>query len=411
MLWLYRIGLWLYGCGIHLAAPFSKKAKLWLDGRGKVWLTLEKLPKDQKVHWFHAASLGEFEQGRPVIEELRKRLPTDFILLTFFSPSGYEQRKNYAGADLICYLPIDSKRNAQRFLELTRPKSVVFIKYEFWWFYFHEIANRKIPFALISAHFVANQPFFHPLWGKFWRKLLLLPNRLFVQDESSLALLSPYGIDCVVNGDTRADRVLQLRAEQFENSLLEKFSSKHKVIVAGSTWPADDRLLIEWLASDMGKDWKLILVPHDLKPAYLQSLQQSCGESLYRYTEQKQLRDSHRILLLDTIGMLSKVYRYGTIAYVGGGFGKGIHNLLEAVAYGIPVAFGPKYQRFAEAHKLLAMGAASVVSDASTFGAFVDSFEAEPIRYAAVTKQLNQWFAISGGSSQRIADWLEEKSA
>lgn len=411
MLWLYRIGLWLYGCGIHLAAPFSKKAKLWVDGRGKVWLTLEKLPKDQKVHWFHAASLGEFEQGRPVIEELRKRLPTDFILLTFFSPSGYEQRKNYAGADLICYLPIDSKRNAQRFLELTRPKSVVFIKYEFWWFYFHEIANRKIPFALISAHFVANQPFFHPLWGKFWRKLLLLPNRLFVQDESSLALLSPYGIDCVVNGDTRADRVLQLRAEQFENSLLEKFSSKHKVIVAGSTWPADDRLLIEWLASDMGKDWKLILVPHDLKPAYLQSLQQSCGKSLHRYTEQNQLRDSHRILLLDTIGMLSKVYRYGTIAYVGGGFGKGIHNLLEAVAYGIPVAFGPKYQRFAEAHKLLAMGAASVVSDSSTFGAFVDSFEAEPIRYAAVTKQLNEWFAISGGSSQRIADWLEEKSA
>jgi len=411
MLWLYRIGLWLYGCGIYLAAPFSNKAKLWVEGRKKIWHKLEKLPKDKKIHWFHAASLGEFEQGRPVIEELRKRLPNDFILLTFFSPSGYEQRKDYKGADLICYLPLDSKQNAQRFLELSHPTSVVFIKYEFWWYYFHEIANRKIPFALISAHFIVSQPFFHPIWGAFWRKLLILPNRLYVQDQSSFSLLSAYGINCIVNGDTRADRVLQLRTEQFEHSLFEQFSNHHKVVVAGSTWPADDRLLIEWVSSAAGKDWKLILVPHDLKPTYLQSLQQGCGESMYRYSEQKQLHDNHRILLLDTIGMLSKVYRYGTIAYVGGGFGKGIHNLLEAVVYGIPVAFGPNYQRFAEAHKLLAMGVANVISDASTFGKFVDSFEEQPERYAAVSQQLTAWFAISGGSSQRIAEWLEEKSA
>lgn len=410
MLWLYRIGLWLYGSGIHLAAPFSKKAELWVEGRKKIWQLLEKLPKDKKIHWFHAASLGEFEQGRPVMEELRKRLPQDFILLTFFSPSGYEQRKDYKGADFICYLPLDSKRNAQRFLELSHPTSVVFIKYEFWWYYFHEIANRKIPFALISAHFIASQPFFHPLWGKFWRKLLTLPDRLYVQDQSSLALLATYGISCDVNGDTRADRVLQLRAEPYSNPIFEQFSTHKKIVVAGSTWPVDDRLLIEWLASDAGKDWKLILVPHDLKPAYLQSLQQSCGDNLYRYSEQKRLHDNHRILLLDTIGMLSKVYRYGTIAYVGGGFGKGIHNLLEAVVYGIPVAFGPNYQRFAEAHKLLAMGASSVVNGASTFTTFVDSFEVQPERYAIVSQHLTEWFAISGGSSRRIADWLEEKS-
>lgn len=408
MYYLYRLGISLYKCGILLASLWQPKARLWLEGRKNWRRQLEDIPQDQPLCWFHAASLGEFEQGRPLIEAYREKYPEHYILLSFFSPSGYETRKNYTGVDKVVYLPLDSRRNAQDFLRLVHPQRVVFIKYEYWYHYFMEIGRLKLPFYLVSAVFQAHQPFFKPLIGRFWRKLLRQPTHLFVQDEASAVLLKTIGIDQVtVNSDTRFDRVATIRKLDFADKQLEAFCAG-KTLIAGSSWPKDEELLKHTFSSLQLADWKLILVPHDLYEDQLSKLQSALGPDCLRYSQHPspaQLRQS-RYLIIDTIGLLSKVYRYGQIAYIGGGFGKGIHNTLEAAVYGLPVIFGPQHAKFLEAADLLQLEAAFEIKDVASLQKKLVELTSDERLRDDIAARLQAYFDKKSGATARVMKHL-----
>ena len=368
MHFIYLLSLHAYGLLIKLGALFHPKAKAWVEGR-KNWR--QKLGAWQrgegKLLWMHCASLGEFEQGRPVLEAIRREMPDIRLVLTFFSPSGYEMRKNYATVDGVFYLPLDTPANARDFLGLLRPDMAVFVKYEFWHFFWKELGNRGIPTLLISAIFRPGQAFFQ-FWGGFFRKMLFLPDRIFVQDEASKGLLDRIGVTgAVVAGDTRIDRVLAMAEEKKEWKLLDDFCRDGKILVAGSAWPPDEQILVKWLRDPSSKGWKCILAPHEIGEETIHSLIQRLGEPAIRFTEAGNEQAAARILILDTIGMLAFVYRYGHVAYIGGGFGKGIHNILEPMAQGLPVLFGPRHEKFREAILLQEAGAAWAFRNAEEF--------------------------------------------
>jgi 3-deoxy-D-manno-octulosonic-acid transferase len=353
---LYQSGIALYSAALALAAPFNLKAALLRKGRKQTFNYLKStIQPNYQYTWFHAASLGEFEQGRPVIEALKQQHPELRVLLTFFSPSGYEVRKNYAGADLICYLPADTRNNASRLLNIVPVNAAVFIKYEFWYFYLKELAQRNIPAYSIAAIFRKKQFFFKP-YGGWYRNLLHLFKTIYVQDRDSLELLQQAGIHhALVAGDTRFDRVRAVAKTAKSFPLIEEFIDNcSKVIVAGSTWPADEELLVRVLADF--PEMKLILVPHEIHESHLAGIERKFV-GCKRYTKlngnQTNKSTTSNCLVIDTIGMLSSVYRYATIAYIGGGFGAGIHNTLEAAVWSLPVVFGPNYQKFREACELI----------------------------------------------------------
>jgi len=353
---LYNAGIAFYSFAITLVSPFHKKATLLHAGRRTVFSYLKQHvnPTDSYI-WFHAASLGEFEQGRPVMEALKERHPDSRILLTFFSPSGYEIRKNYTGADLICYLPADTKANAHRLLELVPLKAAVFIKYEFWVNYLTELDRRSIPAYSIAAIFRGDQVFFKS-YGKWYRKVLGRFRKIFVQDEASLQLLKEINItNADIAGDTRFDRVKAIASTARRFTEIEEFIGDcHKVLIAGSSWPEDEELLVRYLNEH--SDTKLILVPHEIHESHLDGIAKLLSDSR-RYTHLKTGEFSGTsCLVIDTIGMLSSLYQYATIAYIGGGFGVGIHNTLEAAVWKVPVVFGPNYQKFREARELIALG-------------------------------------------------------
>lgn len=353
---IYNSGIACYSAAIALAAPFHRKAALIARGRRQVFGYLEQHlePGDSYV-WFHAASLGEFEQGRPVMEALKALHPEARILLTFFSPSGYEIRKNYNGADLICYLPADSPANARRFLELVPLKGAVFIKYEFWSNFLTELNRRGIPAYSIAAIFRNDQLFFKP-YGSWYRQILYRFRKIFVQDSDSLQLLEKLSLtNATVAGDTRFDRVKAVAAMARQFPEIGEFTRDgRKVIIAGSSWPQDEELLAKYFMEH--PDSKLILVPHEIQEGHLAGISRLLPESR-RYTQLKagEFADL-RCLVIDTIGMLSSVYQYATVAYIGGGFGAGIHNTLEAAVWNVPVVFGPNYHKFREARDLIAEG-------------------------------------------------------
>jgi len=362
---LYLAGIKIYGLLISILSPFNDKAKKWVRGRrGLLARIAKEVDAEAQSIWFHFASLGEFEQGRPVLEAIRSHHPDIPIVITFYSPSGYEIRKNTPLADHIYYLPEDTPANAKAFIRLINPLLAIFTKYEYWPFYFRALAAQRIPLYLISAIFRPNQIFFKA-YGGFFRKTLDCVTHFFTQNEDSLDLLAGLGFtNASLAGDTRFDRVVALPQNRKYIPEIESFAEGAHLLVAGSTWPADEELLSRLHTRFPG--WRIIIAPHEIHEEHLRTIEKLFPQAI-RFSKSSQSATDHRsrnpdqpspttILIIDNIGMLSSLYGYGQIAYIGGGFGAGIHNTLEAAAYGIPVIFGPNYQKFQEAKDLLANG-------------------------------------------------------
>lgn len=358
---MYELFIILYNIGVWVASFFSKKVRTMWKGEHRTFRVLrEKIDPNAMYIWFHAASLGEFEQGRPIMEAIRREHPGYKILLTFFSPSGYEVRKNYDGADVVVYLPIDTKRNARRFLRLTNPVMAFFIKYEFWSNYLHMLKERHVPTFSVSSIFRPNQIFFRA-YGKGYGKVLDCFTHFFVQNEESRDLLKSIGIDCVsVTGDTRFDRVLQIRDAGKSLPIVENFvggtaEDRPHVFIAGSSWPPDEDIFIRYFNEH--RDWKLIIAPHVIGDGHMKQILGKLERKTVRYTEATTENVvGAECLIIDCFGLLSSIYRYADVTYVGGGFGVGIHNVLEAAVWGKPVIFGPNNKNFQEAQGLLKAG-------------------------------------------------------
>ena len=359
---IYNLIIYVYLLGVAVYSRFNEKVrKMWRGERDAFRVLREKVDPQAKYVWFHAASLGEFEQGRPLMERLRQQHPEYKILLTFFSPSGYEVRKNYEGADIICYLPLDTPINAIRFLRLIRPVMAFFIKYEFWYNYLHILKHRNVPVYSVSSIFRPDQVFFK-WYGRQYRRVLNCFTRFYVQNDISKELLAKIGITNVsIVGDTRFDRVLQIKEAAKQLPIVEAFISNVRVFVAGSSWQPDEEIFIRYFNEH--KDWKLIIAPHVIGEGHLQQIEKLLeGRKVIRYSENSENSDyseklrSADVLIIDCFGLLSSIYHYGDVAYVGGGFGVGIHNLLEAAVWDVPVFFGPNNQKFQEAQGLKKSG-------------------------------------------------------
>lgn len=364
MLLLYIIGIRLYIFLIRIFSLFNPKAKLFINGRKNTYTQIaQKINPNEKHIWFHFASLGEFEQGRPVLEKLKNLYPAKKIVVTFFSPSGYEIRKNYALADVF-YLPIDTAANAKRFIASINPEMAIFTKYEFWHFYFKELKDRHIPLYVISGIFRENQAFFK-WYGGFYRNILKSVTYFFVQNKESENLLKSIGLNNVtINGDTRFDRVYENAQSPKQLSLIESFIGNSPTLICGSTWPEDEKILSA--LPEKYPNWKFIIAPHEIHESHIESIEKQFSINSLRFSvfssSDQTLNAKHQTLIIDNIGMLSSLYQYGKVAYIGGGFGTGIHNTLEAAAFGLPVIFGPKYDKFQEAKDLIAIGAAKSIS-------------------------------------------------
>lgn len=404
---LYNLVIFLYDLAVHLAAPFSRKPRKMMKGHWVVYeLLRQQIDKDARYIWFHAASLGEFEQGRPLIERIRAKYPAFKILLTFFSPSGYEVRKNYRGADIVCYLPFDKPRNVRKFLNITHPEVAFFIKYEFWKNYLDELHRRGIPAYSVSSIFRRDQIFFK-WYGGTYRHVLKNFEHLFVQNEASKRYLAKIGIDKVtVVGDTRFDRVLQIREEAKELPLVEAFKGNNSfTLVAGSSWSPDEDLFIEYFNTH--PEMKLIIAPHVIDEAHLVEIVNKLKRPYMRYSradEQNVLRAD--CLIMDCFGLLSSVYRYGEAAYVGGGFGAGIHNTLEAAVYGIPVLFGPRHEKFMEAQQLLEKKGAYVIKDYADLSTLLDRFRSDSDFLRATGCEAGNYVKNASGATDKIMDAL-----
>ena len=405
---MYDIAIAFYAFIVRLASLFNKKAKKMLAGQKETFSILaENMDPQARYIWFHAASLGEFEQGRPLIEKIREEKPEYKILLTFFSPSGYEVRKDYAGADVVCYLPFDFRSNALKFLDSAKPEIAVFIKYEFWMNYLNCLKNRNIPTYIISAIFRPTQIFFR-WYGYRYRAVLNNFNWFFVQDENSLKLLNRFNhYNITISGDTRFDRVYQICERGKNLRLIEKFvqktAKKQLILIAGSTWDKDEEILIPFF--NQHPEIKLIIAPHETKESRIAELKNRIKRpcSLYSQTDEKSIEKAD-CLIVDCIGLLSSIYRYGEIAYVGGGFGAGIHNILEAAAYGIPVLFGPHYGKFKEAGELIAGKGAFPISNEEDFVARMNDLSVCSGLIQTTGEKTRNYVINNLGATQKIYD-------
>jgi 3-deoxy-D-manno-octulosonic-acid transferase len=363
----YYIGLQFYSLLIRFYSLFNKKARQFVKGRKGVFSKIaNEINPKQPVVWFHCASLGEFEQGRPLIEKVKKEHPAYQILLSFFSPSGYEVRKNYEIADSVIYLPMDGLKNARKFYRLVNPDKIFFVKYEFWYFYLKEAQKNDIPVYLVSAIFREDQFFFRP-YGKWYRNILKYFTHIFVQNENSKRILMENNITKVsISGDTRFDRVREIAAGTSKIPLAKEFVGDKKVLIAGSTWKKDEELLIHYM-EETDLDLKMIIAPHEVHESNIQRLVRAFTRKNVICFSEADLETVNEadVLIIDSVGMLSSLYQYGTIAYIGGGFGKGIHNILEPATFGLPVFFGPNYQKFKEAVDLIKLGGAFSINQYS----------------------------------------------
>lgn len=371
MFFLYNIFIYFYVLGIRAASLVNEKAKLWVKGRkgilGKIEEALAGDRDKKKIAWFHCASLGEFEQGRPVIEAFREAMPDHRIFLTFFSPSGYEIRKNYPGADHVFYLPADSPGMAAKFVKVLSPDIVFFIKYEYWYNYLAVLKQRGIPTYMVSAIFRSSQPFFR-WYGSWFRKQLNNLSWFFVQDEDSESLLRKIDIQQVsVSGDTRFDRVNAIAGQKKPVEGMDEFCKDSLVMLAGSTWPEDEKILLPFILETKTK-FKFIIAPHEVHKERIDGLMSQVGSGGLRFSQasDKNVREA-RVLVIDSIGLLASLYRYAFVSFVGGGFGVGIHNILEPAAFGVPVIFGPNYERFREARELIREGGATSIKNEEDF--------------------------------------------
>jgi len=407
----YNIFLWLYVTGVRIAAVWNSKAKKWLKGRKGIFNDIRSaIDPTSGVIWIHCSSLGEFEQGRPVIEKLKELRPNSKFLVTFFSPSGYEVKKNYAGADHIFYLPMDSRNNAKSFLDLVNPSLAIFIKYDYWYFYLSEIRKRKTNCLLISAVF-RNDQFFFKWYGSLHRTMLRCFTKIFVQDAESKALLETISINhATISGDTRFDTVSDI-AQKFERiPAIENFIGTARCIVAGSTWKEDEEMLQKAFLELSDNDIKLIIAPHEIHPASLNNVKKHFPESV-RFSELSGVAQQRAsaVLIMDNIGMLSRLYKYGDIAYVGGGFTRdGVHNVLEAAVYAKPVVFGRNYKKYQEAIDLLDHEGAKTFSDSEELYQILSTLLNDEDDYRLKCQASRTYVEKNVGATQKILNYIEE---
>ncbi|MEQ8703492.1 MAG: glycosyltransferase N-terminal domain-containing protein [Phaeodactylibacter sp.] len=410
---LYTIGIYLYGFALRLAALLHPKAQKWVQGRQN-WADHHRqlraaLPKDRDLFWFHCASLGEFEQGRPLIEALKQRTNPPLILLTFYSPSGYEVRRNYPEADAVTYLPLDTPAQARVFLEIWQPQLAVFVKYEFWFNMLRQLQQKEVPILLISGLFRPGQVFFKPFGGPF-RRLLKGFGHLFVQNEASGQQLEQAGITrYTVAGDTRIDRVQSIADGAPAIPIAADFCQSAPVLVAGSSWPEDEAYLLPYINQELPAAWKVIIAPHEIAEAHLQRIEQQLSLTVVRYGKVEghpEKLHAARVLLIDNIGMLSALYQYGRIAYVGGGFKTGLHNTLEPIAFGLPVLFGPRYHKFEEARYLVAQGGGFVIENADALSEALEKLQ-RPEAYQEASAKALQYIQQNQGATQKVLSWIE----
>ena len=389
---LYNTGIFAYQALLRLVAPFNPKARKWVDGRDD-WarqLALKLNGNMSPLVWFHAASLGEFEQGRPVMEAFRNRYPDHKILLTFFSPSGYEVRKHYAGADFIVYLPSDTPANARQFVSLVKPRVALFIKYEFWYNYLNELSLAGVPAVSFSAIFRPSQLFFKP-WGTFYRNTLRYFRCILVQNKESVDLLQSIGItNAILAGDTRFDRVADVAAAKKDIPIAQVFKAGQPLLVIGSAWQADMDVLIPFL-NQFDKPLKVIIAPHDIHDEEIERWRGQLTRRSVRFSQtSEEAAANAELLFIDNVGMLSSLYQYGEFAYIGGAFGKGLHNVLEAATFGMPLFFGPNYDRFQEAVDLINEGAAFPVSSTNEFTKLFQTQYTDPSESARISRNYVQ---------------------
>ncbi|MBR2772168.1 MAG: 3-deoxy-D-manno-octulosonic acid transferase [Bacteroidales bacterium] len=404
---LYTIGIWFYGLGIRVAALFNEKARLWVRGRRGLFAEMERTfaGKSNPV-WIHCASLGEYEQAKPLVEKIKQEQPDKQILVTFFSPSGYTQAVKKPIADYNFYLPLDLPHNARKFLDIVQPAAAIFVKYEFWYNFMQQLHQKAIPFYYISAIFRENQHFFKPS-GRWFAKQLQQASHFFVQTEKSKELLDGIGIKQVtVCGDTRFDRVKAIAAQVQPFDFMETFRGDKKVIVAGSTWGPDEQLLAQLLQHF--PDYKLVVAPHEINrtPEVKQTFA-AYKTALYSSKEENDLANC-QVLIIDTIGILSRLYQYSTVAYIGGAFKTGLHNILEAAVYGKPLFFGPHYDHFNEAVNLVAQKGAFSVNSSDEMKDIMTKFEQKPEYYTQTCNICQEYVAQNSGAVDIIYKQIEK---
>ena len=407
-MWLYNIGIYLYQAVIGLLSPWQAKARMWHEGRKGLFERMtQAIGAEDRVVWVHAASLGEFEQGRPIIEQIRRDYPHYKILLTFFSPSGYEIRKNYEGADYIFYLPADLPGNVRRFLDIVKPEAAIFVKYEFWLNMLAELRRREVKTYIVSAIFRPDSIFFKG-YGYMWREALETFDTIFVQDEGSKQLLAQLGYDnVVVAGDTRFDRVAQIAAAAKRIDIIETFKGESQLFVAGSTWGPDEEIIVR-LAND-NPHIKFVVAPHEMDNRRIALLEATVKGGTVRYTAVAEGASSEcQVLVLDTMGMLSSVYGYATWAYIGGGFGVGIHNTLEAATFGLPIAFGPNYHKFKEARDMISLGAATSVGSYEELAAWFVPLRDDADYLVATARAAKEYTSKHQGATSIIVNTIFE---
>ncbi len=407
---LYDIGIFLLRGILGLVALFNEKIDLFLTGRRSTFELLENsIEKEDRTLWFHCASLGEFEQGRPVIEALSALNPEYKVVLTFFSPSGYEVQKNYALADVIVYLPLDTKKNAERFLRAVHPTLAVFVKYEFWPNLLNALKKQEVPTYLISGIFREDQIFFKP-YGGWMRKMLHAFSHFFVQNSQSLSLLKTLGIQrATLSGDTRFDRVYSLLEQDNSLPFLEAFTSGRTTIVAGSTWPKDEELLTDFINGNAQENVVFIIAPHQMNPERFQKLKRNINKKSMLYSEGVPDK-SIQVFIVDTIGLLTKIYSYADISYVGGGFDKeGVHNVLEPAVFGAPVLIGPVYDKYQEALDLVERNGCLVAQDDQSFHKILSALLSDKNLRENTGEICREFIAESTGATKIIVDFLDQR--
>lgn len=406
-MWFYNLGIFFIGLAIKLTSIKKEKAKLWVSGR-KNWRSIlsAKISKlnAEKTIWVHCSSYGEFEQGRPVVEAIKKQHPTAKIVLSFFSPSGYEAFKDWKGADVVCYLPLDTKQNAKDFLEIVNPTMAIFIKYEFWLNFLFQLKEKAVPAFLISAVFKPHQPFFK-WYGGIFKKALNTFKLLLIQDEASGKLLETINIkNYKVVGDTRFDRVFDILKTKKELPLVDSFCGNNKILVVGSSWPKDEEIVLETFKKlkERHTHLKLIIAPHEVNKTSVANIEKLMGNLNYTlYTNPTNIEKTD-VLIIDTIGILSQLYRYATATYIGGGFNDGIHNILEALVYNVPVAFGTNHYKFVEAAETLQLSISKEISDKDDLVAFFDKVIADENYHYQLSDKIKNYMQNKSGATGKI---------
>tara|TARA_B110000967_G_scaffold209618_1_gene266641 strand:- start:273 stop:1514 length:1242 start_codon:yes stop_codon:yes gene_type:complete len=411
MYFLYNLIVSLARLFLQIIALFNKKIKLFVDGRKETFQKLSNtISNTDKVVWIHCASLGEFEQGRPIIEKIRKTYTNHKIVLTFFSPSGYEVRKNYSEVDVVCYLPLDTKLNARKFIDLVRPEIAIFVKYEFWPNILNELKSRKVTTILVSGIFRIDQVFFKPI-GSWMRKSLQTFSHFFVQDENSEKLLNSIGIHNVrVSGDTRFDRVHEIPLQDNTLNFIQEFKQDQLTFVAGSTWEEDEELIVDYINNKASASEKFIIAPHNINSKEIKELQKAINKKtvLFSEKENQNLKDAY-VFIIDTIGILTKIYSYADIAYVGGGFETGLHNILEPATFGVPIIIGPKYDKFREAVGLVNEGGCFVVYNKEEFNDQLKELFTDADDRTKKGKITKKFISQNIGATKIVLDYIKSR--